>query len=105
MWGILLQLQGLNYKGFYSIVLLAICDAKYCFILRDIVQFVSNNDSGVSAYFVFVEFVEGNKLDLPSPSGYKSYAYIPLPYFFIGDEIFPLKIWLMRPFLEKLTQL
>ena len=74
-------------------------------MLNIVSYFVSNNDSGVSAYFVFVEFVEGNKLDLPSPSGCKSYAYIPLPYFFIGDEIFPSKTWLMRPFLEKLTEL
>ena len=33
-----------NYKGFFSIVLLAICDAKYCFTLVDKGQFCSNND-------------------------------------------------------------
>ena len=38
-----------NYKGFFSIVLLAICDANYCFTLFDLGQFGSNNDSVVLA--------------------------------------------------------
>ena len=36
-----------NYKDFFSIVLLAICDANYCFTLFDSGQFGSNIDSGV----------------------------------------------------------
>ena len=38
-----------NYKGFYSIVLLAVCDANYSFTLFDIGSYESNNDSGVLA--------------------------------------------------------
>ena len=38
-----------NYKGLFSIVPLAICDANYCFTLFDLGQFGSNNDSGVLA--------------------------------------------------------
>ena len=38
-----------NYKGFFSIALLAICDANYYFTLFDLGQFGSNNDSGVLA--------------------------------------------------------
>ena len=38
-----------NYKGFFSIVLLAACDVDYCFTLFVIVSYGSNNDSGVLA--------------------------------------------------------
>ena len=36
-----------NYKGFFSIVLIAICDSRYNFIAIDIRQYGSNNDSAI----------------------------------------------------------
>ena len=36
-----------NYKGFFSMILMAICNACYIFSLVDIGRFGSNNDSGV----------------------------------------------------------
>ena len=36
-----------NYKGFHSIVLLAVCDAKYCFTFVDIVDYGSLNDASI----------------------------------------------------------
>ena len=38
-----------NYKGYYRLVLLAICDADYCFSMFDVGEYGSNNDSGVLA--------------------------------------------------------
>ena len=35
-----------NYKGFFGLVLLAICNANYCFALFKVGQYGSNNDSG-----------------------------------------------------------
>ena len=84
-------------------MLLAIYDVKYWLNLHDTGQFESDNDSAVLANSGIVELVEKNKLDLPSPSAYKSCACNALPYSFVGDEINPLKMWLMRPFSEKLN--
>ena len=36
-----------NYKGFFSLILLAICDAKYNFTYVTMGEYGSNNDSGV----------------------------------------------------------
>lgn len=41
-----------DYKVFYGMVLLAVCDSKYCFILHDTGKFGSNNDSGISGKIV-----------------------------------------------------
>ena len=54
-----------NYKGTFSIVLLAVCDTKYNFTLVDVGQFVSNNDSGGLAQSKISSASENNTLNLP----------------------------------------
>ena len=58
--------QYYNYKGFYSIVLLAICNTNYCFILFNLGQFGSNNDSGLLENSEFGQLFEQNRLNLPA---------------------------------------
>ena len=80
-----------NYKGYFSIVLLAICDANYCFTLFDIGSYGSNNDSGVLANSEMGIRFATNDFNLPIAEKLNGCAYKPLPYFLLGDEIFPLK--------------
>ena len=47
-----------NYKGFYSIVLLAICDAKHNFTLLDVGQYGSNSDAIVLANSLLGQMLE-----------------------------------------------
>ena len=93
-----------NYKGFFSLVLLAICDARYCFTMYDVGHYGSNNDSGVLAKSKMGELLETNRMKLPEPKTLDGCNYDPLPYYLVGDEIFPLKTWLMRPYPGKLTE-
>ncbi|XP_066915143.1 uncharacterized protein [Clytia hemisphaerica] len=93
-----------NYKDFYSIVLLAICDSNYCLTLFYLGHYGSNNDSGVLSKSKIGELIENGALGTPDPSKYKSCNFDPLPYFLVEDEIFPLKTWLMRPYPGKLTK-
>ena len=96
--------QFYNYKGFYSIVLLAICDARYNFTLVDVGQYGSNNDSGVLLNSEIGQRFEENSLEIPCAEKLNGCHLEKLPYYLVGDEIFPLKSWLMRPYPGKLSE-
>ena len=53
-----------NLKGTFTFVLLTICAAKYNFILADVGQYGSNNDSDVLVQLNIVYAFENNKLNL-----------------------------------------
>ena len=85
-------------------MLLAVCDARYCFHLFDVGQYGSNNDAGVLARSCIGKGFENDTLNLPAPETLNHCTYDPLPYFMVGDEIFPLKTWMMRPYPGKLNE-
>ena len=80
-----------NYKGFYSLVLMAVCDANYCFSLIDIGQYGSNNDSGVLAASKMGQLFEDNEMNLLSSSKISESDDFDFTYFLLGDEIFLLR--------------
>ena len=90
--------QYYNYKGFFSIALMAVCNANYCFMMIDLGQYGSNNDSGVLASSVMGEMFDNGEMNLLAPSKIYQSSDQDLPYFLLGDEIFPLKDCLMPSF-------
>ena len=56
-----------NFKGFHSVVLLAMCDTKYCFTFLDIGGFGSTNDASILLGTLFGEMFENNHTDLNIP--------------------------------------
>ena len=86
-----------NYKNFHSIVLLGVCDAKYCFSFIDIGAYGGTNDASVLSNSAFGQAFDENPTNLnlsrPTLHGNKT-----LPYVLLGDDIFPLKPWLMKPY-------
>ena len=81
-----------NYKGTFSKVLLAVADADYCFIFVDVGANGSECDGSIFAHSTLGSELEQGMLDLPPP------PEDGLSYVFVGDEAFPLKKYLMRPF-------
>ena len=80
------------------------CDARYNFILVDVGQFGSNNDSGVLANSSMGRRFENGTIGLPDPEYKRGYTNGLLPYYLVGDEIFALKPWMMRPYPGKLAE-
>lgn len=54
-----------NYKGFFSIVLLALTDANYKFIMVDIGAYGKDNDAGVFDACTLKQAIEHQKLQIP----------------------------------------
>ena len=93
-----------NDKGFYRIVLLAISDSSYCFTLFDLGQYENKKYCDVLANSTMGEMMGNDKLGIPAPSKLRSCNFDSLLYFFVGEEIFSLKTWLMRPLPGKLDE-
>ena len=86
-----------NYKGFFSMVLLAVCDTDYCFTLFDFGSYGSSNDCGMLSNSLMGEELETNTLNIPECETLDGFKFTLLPYFLLGDDIFPLKKWLIKP--------
>ena len=77
---------------------MVVCNANYCSTMIDLGQHGSNNDSGVLASSVMGEMFGNGKMNLPAPSKIYQSSDQDRPCFLLGDEVFPLKDWLMRSF-------
>ena len=84
-----------NNKGFFRLVLLAICDARYCFSFVDVDEYGRNNNSGIFLNSGMEDLFHQGNLNVPPRSKISGSDY-ELSYFLVGGEIFPLEDWLMR---------
>ena len=88
-----------NYKGTFSLVLLAIADANLKFIYIDVGAYGKNSDGGIFANSTLGKAVFENKLNLPAECILPEAQELgSMPYVFVGDEAFPLLPNLMRPY-------
>ena len=98
--------QFFNYKGTFSIVLMALVDDYYRFTYVDIGDYGSNSDGAVFKNCAFGQAFMNNEFDVPAPISLPNYpANGSVPYCFVADEAFPLHCDLMRPFARLSTAL
>ncbi|XP_031329600.1 putative nuclease HARBI1 [Photinus pyralis] len=86
-----------NYKGFNSMVLLALVDANYRILMCDFGTNGRVSDGGVLQNTKFFEKLQNNLLNIPGEETIRN-TDRSLPYVFIGDDAFPLRVDLMKPF-------
>ena len=84
-----------NYKGSHSIVLIAVVNSSYEFIMVDIGEAGRQIDGGVFAASHLGVTLNENKLNIPTCSKIngsdKTYNYV-----IVGDEAFPLKPYFVK---------
>ena len=88
-----------NYKSTFSLVLLAIVDADYKFVLVDIGSNGSNSDSGIFQESAMGKRFESKTLNIPESEiieGAEEFG--ALPYVLVGDEAFALNENMSRPY-------
>ena len=88
-----------NYKKYCSVVLLAICNSNYELLWTSIGAEGKSSDSGIwkrSAMYQALHH-QRNPLHIPPPEPLAPNGR-RLPFFFIGNDAFPLISYMMKPF-------
>ncbi|KYN30274.1 hypothetical protein ALC57_00261 [Trachymyrmex cornetzi] len=85
-----------NYKHAHSVVLMAICDAHYVFRFVDIGAYGRRSDGGIFSNNAIGKNFNTNVMNIPKLSAVAGGRI--LPYCLVGDEAFPLKPYLLRPY-------
>ena len=88
-----------NYKGHFSLNLMALVDANYKFICIDVGDYGSNVDGSVFRKSAFGQRFLDADLNIPPPKPISNAPHLgSLPMVIVADEAFPLKPNIMRPY-------
>lgn len=86
-----------NYKGTFSIILLALVDANLRFICVDVGTNGRCSDGGVWAKNDFKKCLDSNVLNIPE-ANYLPGTNVKVPYVIVADDAFLLTPRIMKPF-------
>ncbi|XP_039299113.1 protein ALP1-like isoform X1 [Nilaparvata lugens] len=87
----------INYKGYSSIVLMAVADAEYRFIYANVGAYGKDCDSNVFQNCRLWSSIINGTMDLPEDKCLPG-TQNPIPYYFIGDDAFGLHKHLLKPY-------
>ncbi|CAH1992783.1 unnamed protein product [Acanthoscelides obtectus] len=86
-----------NYKKSFSVVLLAIVDAEYRFVAVDVGAYGKNSDGGIFNDSNMRRSLKNGTFGMPKDRAITANGE-SLPHVIVGDEAFPCKTYLMRPY-------
>ncbi|KAK4325877.1 hypothetical protein Pmani_003581 [Petrolisthes manimaculis] len=86
-----------DYKGHFSLIMMALVDASYKFMYVDVGAIGRSSDGGVWDKCTLKEGIETKLLNIPEPEEIP-FTRKKIPYTIVGDDAFPLKTYLMKPF-------
>lgn len=86
-----------NYKHFFSIVLQAVADANYQFLCIDVGGYGKQSDGGTFHSSVLYKMLITKKIEIPDPN-FLPNTNVKAPYVFLGDEVYPLLNFLLKPY-------
>ena len=89
-----------NYKGFHSIILMAVLNSNYEVLYADVGANGRASDGGVWSTSSLVTKINNNTIGIPPPSQLPNSDRV-LPHVFVGDAAYPLKTYLMKPYPHK----
>ncbi|KAK9674658.1 DDE superfamily endonuclease [Popillia japonica] len=86
-----------NYKHYFSMVLLAVCDSEYYFRFIDVGSYGKSADSQVFKNSELFRRIQENILNIPRAQPITASGQ-SLPFSFVGDEAFALGNHIQRPY-------
>ncbi|XP_041826075.1 protein ALP1-like [Melanotaenia boesemani] len=89
-----------NYKGRFSVLMMAVVDARYMFRYISVGAQNRASDAGVFPGSDFEQALDSGLLNLPAADLLPG-SDIQAPYVFLGDNAYPLRLDLMKPYASR----
>lgn len=90
-----------NYKNYYSLVLLALVDANYCFTAIYVGSYGRCSDSNIFKQSVPYKTLHSKSLNIPPAKPLPNFKNTPVPYVVVADEAFGISEHILRPYARK----
>jgi len=87
-----------NYKKTHSIILLAVCNARYEFTMVDIGDAGRQSDGGVYKHSELGFAIDNNTINRPPPSPINSNGDKLYPFVYVADDAFQMKPFILKPY-------
>jgi hypothetical protein len=86
-----------NYKGYFSIILMALVDSNYKFMWVEVGANGASSDCQIFNDSQLKQRLDEDRLHLPAAYNLRG-DNRPCCFFFIGDDAFPLRLWMIKPY-------